>query len=215
MDDKLNDLEQVMDRAVYQKQRFTPEAREAAMGKIKSSRPKKRKHMFRQAQYFLSIALFTLFFGFILGYITGGERGLLQNASSPSEDRLPVASLPLINKTVHIARQDHDILHVTAGKSEHNIELSFTFPASMSDRQMKDKIEWFLQEGTSLSRDVKELQETGSTDIDVWNDYTLTIFVNGGAQRSLKESGLFAEETGYQFKGYKNAGESQITWTGN
>ncbi len=215
MDDKLNDLDQIMDRAVYQKQRFTSESREAAMKKIKSSQPQKRKYRFRQAKYVLSVAVFTLFFGFFLGYVTGGEQGLLQNASRPSGDRLPVASLPLINKTVHTARQDDDILRVSAGKTEHNIELSFTFPPTMSEKQMQDKVEWFLQEGTSLSRDVKELQKTGRSDIDVWNDYTLTIFVIGGSQRSLKESKLFEEETNYQFKGFKSAGESKITWTGN
>lgn len=212
LDDKLKDLEKIMDKTVYQKQRFTQRSKEEVLLMIKKRSRVRRKTLAIRYQYVMSVAVFTLVFGFLLGMIVGDvqrEDRVLSDASITNDH--PVASLPLINRTVQIMKRDTNVSHISVSKSNHHIYLSFEFPRTMSINQMKEQVNRFLEEGSALSSDVKMLKKQGKTNETVWNDYTLDIVVKKQSNYRINQQLLDVEEA-HLLKGIKEKGSNNVHW---
>lgn len=208
LDDRLKELESVMHRAVYQKQRFTDQTKREILERVRSEK-RSPGVLGQRVKYVMSIAVFMLVSGFLIGYATNNFTKDTQENAGNLE--LPVASLPLINQAAIIAERDPEVLQVTMEKVEHWITIRMGVDEKVSTDEMKGKVSTLLREGTELSSMVDQYKQRGDETMDVWRDYSLTIYVSYEKPR-IKKLDFVEEDDMYVLKGIKERNSDRILW---
>jgi hypothetical protein len=213
LEDKLKDLDKIMNRAVYQKKCFSENSKQELMNKIHKQERKKQlyssvSNRFKQG---LSVAVSMMFLGFLLGFIFNemNETSPSSQSGNFAEEQLPVASLALITRAVELTKHDQNIINVTVDKKEHFIQLFFTFKKGLNEIDMREDIEKFLRDASFLSKDI-EVNEELSNGIDVWFNYTISIHAT-----DIVDTRRYEEITGdssYSINGLKEKRSNEVKW---
>ncbi|MGM7703829.1 hypothetical protein ACSVDE_19160 [Pseudalkalibacillus sp. Hm43] len=209
MEDKLKNLDRVMDKAVYQKKRFSDEKKREVMERIREQ--DQSISFFEKYLWMLkpvlsiSVCIFLLVFSvtYILEPPQKSDEftdGLVLNTGRE------VTSLPLLNRISNLAMQENEFIeYVTVSKRDRYVSLSIEVVPHSSKSDVRSTIEQMFYKGTELYTGKEGVHEIGAP----WNDYTVDITIVKG----YDQKGIWKEEQNSAFiRGVKATDHKQITW---
>jgi hypothetical protein len=185
MDNKLKDLDKVMDEAVYQRKRFSEEQKQEILKKIndhKHSRLKeftnKRGH---QALSFIAIVI--LFFSIFTNVYRDPtttqldtDKLLNQEKASLSNYSPPIASLAMLKRIEELLIREKVILDAQYVKVDKHINLTIIVSNELNEEEIKLAAEHFLQRGSNIYDNLPSAEKFQGV-LDVWDPYSMTIFM--------------------------------------
>ncbi|WP_257351985.1 hypothetical protein [Pseudalkalibacillus decolorationis] len=207
MEDKLKNLDKIMEKAVYQKKRFSEERKDRVMKQIrKQDRPSRFEKFIWVLKPVLSLTVCLFLLIFSVNFILQPPK---EQTADHEIKREAVASLPLLNRISHIAKRDNQIIHqVSISKRDHYLFLSIQVKPSANESNIRTTIEGMFRRGSELylDKEMESIDEIGAP----WGDYTvdITVFEN------LDQKGIWEweEEGTYLFRGVKPKDQDFITW---
>ncbi len=213
MEDKLKDLDKIMEKAVYQKKRFSEEKKQNVMKRIreqqKTSFSEKYEWIMKPAlSISVCILLLVVSISFILQPPEPKERSegeFLQKTNTGEE----VTSLPLINKVSHIAkREDKRVENVSVSKNDKYVLLNIQVTPGSDRSKIKETVENMFYNGSELyqNKNSEQLQEIGAP----WNDYTVDITIIENLDRKGVYDHTQKETT--LLRGIKSTNQDHINW---
>jgi hypothetical protein len=210
MEDKLKDLDKIMDKAVYQKKRFSEESKVTVMNRIRQQeKPSRIEKYTWMMKPILSLTVCLLLLVFSISFIVKPPNGekTIETADQSTDDRV-VASLPLLNTLAHIAHRDNQMIEeVRATKNDHYVHLSVYVTPESGAAHVRTAIENLLHRGTELY--LEKGEGTVKTIGAPWDEYTVDISV---IEQSLDRKGLWGEAESYLLQGIKPVEQNKITW---
>ncbi|MCF6139625.1 hypothetical protein [Pseudalkalibacillus berkeleyi] len=209
MDDKLKQLDQIMDKAVYQKKRFTDARKQAVMKQIREqpNPPMFLEKYMGRIKPLLSLAVCLCFLLFSVTYILEppqkGEKFI--DGALLTSDQV-VTSLPLINRVAHIAIQENGFIeYVNVTKREKFVSLNIEIASHASKAEVRSSVEEMFHKGTELYTGIEAVEEIGQP----WIGYTVEINV----RKQHDKKGVWKEQNDSAFvRGLKQNDQNKITW---
>ncbi|WP_221569309.1 hypothetical protein [Alkalihalobacillus sp. TS-13] len=211
MEDKLKNLDKIMEKAVYQKKRFSEEKKQNIMKRIREQ----RKPSFIETYMWMvkpalsiSVCIFLLIFSisFILQPPQQKDRSegdLLQQVDIGRE----VTSLPLLNRVSHIAKEENKTIeYVSVSKNEKYVLLNINVVPNASKSDIKETVEKMFYKGSELYQHKEELNKIGAP----WNDYTVDITIVEKFDHKGIYDGTQTQQT--LLRGVKSTNQDHITW---
>ncbi|WLD93427.1 hypothetical protein [Alkalihalobacillus sp. AL-G] len=210
MDDKLKNLDKVMEKAVYQKKRFSEESKTTVMNRIREQKKPSRFEKYARVMkpvLSLTVCLFLLVFS--VSFILQPPKDQQETVKS-ADTKTPegaVTSLPLLNRLSHIAQRDNQMIRrVSASKNDHYVHLSIHVTPNSSESQIRTAIEELFLRGSELYLD-KEMDVLSAIGAP-WENYTVDITVVENTDRK----GIWQEQASFILQGIKPNNQDFITW---